>query len=138
MMQKNFNNYNMGLNIYRKQKGNYCNASQWPSCPQILSKSRGNLISVGLTASKWRGLPLLDQCTAPCMVACTVATSVLVNGAAALELNLLYCQIRPGTASSLASQHSSWVWLRGCSRQGTLPNGLVSCSQSVLNGDSIP
>lgn len=56
-MQKNFNLYNIGLNTRRKQKRNYLNVSQWPSCPPILAKSKGNLISVGLTANKWRGLP---------------------------------------------------------------------------------
>lgn len=56
-MQKNFNIYNMDLNICRKQKGKHFNVSRWPSCPQILAKSKSNLISVGLTANNWRGLP---------------------------------------------------------------------------------
>lgn len=42
----------MSLNICRKQKGNYFSVTQWPNCPQILAKWKGNLTSVGLTAKK--------------------------------------------------------------------------------------
>lgn len=53
----------MGSNICKKTKGSYFNVSQWPSCSQISAKSKGNLISVGLTANKWGGLPSAQRLT---------------------------------------------------------------------------